>query len=438
MEIINTILYFIVTLGILVFVHELGHFLAAKMFGMRVDVFSLGFPPRAFGKKIGDTDYCISWIPIGGYVKIAGMIDESFDTEHLSRSPEPWEFRSKPIWQRMVVISAGVIMNIVLAIAIFWGINYVQGKSVLDTTEIGYVLPESPAAKIGLAAGDKIVRINNEPINDWDGVRSHIYLENIGEDLQFVINRGGREIVLSAPYTMLQGLNEGTFGVMPQHMEFVINTVDPGKPADAAGLKPNDVLLTIGGETITYDRKISEIVGSHAGKQLAVEWRRGDERMSGFVTPNDKGLIGISFGQRYSGPVKKTEYSLLEALPEGIRSMVNVVTLTFQGIGSIISGRTPFSSSVAGPIKIAQLASQTAELGIITYLTFMAFLSISLAILNILPIPALDGGHLVFLAVEGIIGRELPVRAKLIIQRAGFILLLGFMAFVIFNDIRNF
>lgn len=438
MEIINTILYFIVTLGILVFVHELGHFLAAKLFGMRVDVFSLGFPPRAFGKKIGDTDYCISWIPIGGYVKIAGMIDESFDTEYLARSPEPWEFRSKPIWQRMVVISAGVIMNILLAIAIFWGINYVQGRTVLDTTEIGYVLPQSPAAKIGLTAGDKILRINNEPIADWDAVRNHIYLENIGNDLQFVINRGGRELTLVAPYTLLQGLNEGTFGIMPQHMEFVINTVDPGKPADVAGLKPNDVLLTIGGEPITYDRKITEIVGSHAGKQLAIEWRRGTERMSGFVTPTDKGLIGISFGQRYNGPVKKTEYSLFEALPEGIKSMVNVVTLTFQGIGSIISGRTPFSSSVAGPIKIAQLASQTAELGAITYLTFMAFLSISLAILNILPIPALDGGHLVFLAVEGIIGRELPVRAKLIIQRAGFILLLGFMAFVILNDIRNF
>src|SRR4030042_6568318 len=137
MQFLETLFYFIVTLGVLVFVHERGHVLAAKLSGMRVDRFSLGFPPRAFGKKIGDTDYCVSWLPIGGYVKIAGMIDESFDTEYLSRPPEPWEFRAKPIWQRMFVISAGVIMNLLLAELIFWGINYTQGKIVRETTEIG-------------------------------------------------------------------------------------------------------------------------------------------------------------------------------------------------------------------------------------------------------------------------------------------------------------
>jgi regulator of sigma E protease len=438
MEIVNTAIYFLITLGILVFIHELGHFLAAKLFKMRVDVFSLGFPPRAFGKQVGETDYCVSWIPIGGYVKIAGMIDESFDTEYLNRDLQPWEFRAKPIWQRMIVISAGVIMNMLLAVAIFWGINYVQGKSVWNTTEIGYVMDESPAANAGLQGGDKILRINDKPIANWDEVRSHIYVENIGYDLRIVVLRAGTETTIRVPQNMLQDLNESSFGIAPAHSEVVINTVEPDKPADALGLKPGDVITSLDGQALRYDRKVNEIVRSHAEKPLAIEWRRGDSLKTGILTPTDKGMIGISFGLRYTGPVTKTQYTFFAAMTAGVNNIVNVVSLTVQGIASIVTGKMPFSQSVAGPIKIAQLASQTAELGIITYLNFMAFLSISLAILNILPIPALDGGHLVILAIEGVIGRELPPKPKMIIQRAGVVLLLSFMAFAIFNDIRNF
>ena len=189
MTILSTIFYFIITIGILVLVHEMGHFLAAKFFGMRVDTFSLGFPPRAFGKKIGETDYCISWIPIGGYVKIAGMIDESFDTEFLNKEPQPWEFRSKPIWQRMIVISAGVIMNLLLAIFIFWGIIFHQGKMIRPVTEIGYVAPNSPAAKSGLHIGDKIVSINNHPVKQWDEIESMLYIESVTHDLTIQVHR---------------------------------------------------------------------------------------------------------------------------------------------------------------------------------------------------------------------------------------------------------
>ena len=438
MEVLNTIFYFVVTLGVLVFVHELGHFLAAKLFGMRVDVFSLGFPPRAFGKQIGETDYCVSWIPIGGYVKIAGMIDESFDTEYINQEPQPHEYRSKPIWQRMVVISAGVIMNLVLAVFIFWGINYVQGKSVWNTTEVGYVKEGSPAASAGIRTGDKIARINGESIANWDDVRNHIYLENIGDDLTIFVQRDNKEVELKAPQASLQNLNEESFGIAPNYTEITIGTVTPGSPADKVGLKPMDVLLTMDNRRLGYDRSVNEIVKAHAGQPMSIEWRRDKTSMKGTVTPSDQGLIGISFNLSYTGPITKTEYSLFEALPQSFKSIGNVISLTVQGIGSIISGKTPFAQSVAGPVKIAQLASQTASLGILTYLSFMAFLSISLAILNILPIPALDGGHLVFLVIEGIIGRELPVKVKLIIQRAGFVLLLGFMAFALFNDIRNF
>ncbi|HJW28687.1 MAG TPA: site-2 protease family protein, partial [Saprospiraceae bacterium] len=178
MQVINMILYTGIALGVLVFIHELGHFLAAKLTGMRVDRFSLGFPPRAFGKKIGDTDYCISWLPLGGYVKIAGMIDESFDTDFLHRTPEPYEFRAKPIWARMIVISAGVIMNAVLAVCIFWGLNYTHGRLIEETTEIGYVVAGSPAERAGLMRGDKVLSVNKQQVTHWDEIQNLIYINN--------------------------------------------------------------------------------------------------------------------------------------------------------------------------------------------------------------------------------------------------------------------
>ena len=185
MQTLNMLMYTAITLGVLIFIHELGHFLAAKLTGMRVDRFSIGFPPRAFGKIVGETDYCISWIPIGGYVKIAGMIDESFDTDFLEHEPQPWEFRAKPLRYRMLVISAGVIMNVLLALAIFWAISYVNGKVTRETTEIGYVLPESPAAGAGLVAGDKILSINGKPVSDWEEIENLVYIENLGNDITF-------------------------------------------------------------------------------------------------------------------------------------------------------------------------------------------------------------------------------------------------------------
>src|SRR5690242_395748 len=160
MQVLNMFLYTGIVLGVLVFIHELGHFLAAKLTGMRVDRFSIGFPPRAFGRKIGETDYCISWIPLGGYVKIAGMVDESMDTDFADRPPEPWEFRSKPMAARMFVICAGVIMNVLLAVVIFWTIHYVRGSVIQETTGVGYVVAGSAAEKGGLLAGDSIYAVN--------------------------------------------------------------------------------------------------------------------------------------------------------------------------------------------------------------------------------------------------------------------------------------
>ena len=432
------VFYFILTLGVLVLVHELGHFLAAKLFKMRVERFSIGFPPRAFGKQIGETDYCISWIPIGGYVKIAGMIDESFDTEFLAKPPEPWEFRSKPIWQRIIVISAGVIMNILLAVMIFWAINYVQGSVVRETTTIGYVIDKSAAAQAGLQAGDQVLEINGKPVQNWDQVMSDLYIETMGNDVTVTVRRAGEQRQVFIPRSTIPEPNEAPFGIVPDQTQIVIGTVEPGKPADQLGLKPLDVLISMNGIPVRNTEKVRELVQASAGKPLSVVWKRGSEEMSGVTTPTSEGKIGISFGAQYTGPVKRIKYTLLEALPRGFNDITTVTGLFVRQIWQIITGKTAFSQSVGGPIKIAQMATQSAEMGVLTYLGFMALLSISLAVLNIIPFPALDGGHLMFLVYEGIFRREIPVKVKMGLQRAGFVLLLAFMAFVVYNDILHF
>jgi regulator of sigma E protease len=438
MAFVETVFYFIVTLGVLVFVHEFGHFLAAKLCGMRVERFSIGFPPRAFGKQIGETDYCISWIPIGGYVKISGMIDESFDTEHVDKEPQPWEFRSKPIWQRMIVISAGVIMNVLLAVVIFWGINYVQGKTIMNTTEVGSVAEGSPAARAGLMPGDRIMAINNTPVSHWDEILSRIYLDFSLDNLTFTVVRGGETVQRFVARQDIPDFDKAAFGFDPMNTEIVITEVQSGKPAAELGLQPRDVIFSLNGNRNLNSRSINQIIRAHAGVPLNIEWKRGDELMSGVITPGADSLIGIGFRPRYSGPVTKVDYTLLGAFPEGIKQIGGATALLFQHLGELVTGKRAFAQSVGGPIKIAQLATQTAEMGVITYLGFMALLSISLAVLNILPIPALDGGHLVFLIYEGIFRREIPVKVKLGLQKAGFAILLAFMVFVVYNDIVNF
>ena len=429
--------YTAITLGILIFIHELGHFLAAKLTGMRVDRFSIGFPPRAFGKVIGETDYCISWIPIGGYVKIAGMIDESFDTDFLSHEPQPWEFRARPMWARMVVISAGVIMNILLAIAIFWGINYAQGKYVKETTEIGYVVEGSPADKAGLLTGDQILSINGKSVSHWDEVQSLMYIQNLGDDISLKLRRGDLERMFSIPRKNIPELSQEQFGIYEAHASPKVEGVVAGMPAERIGLHTGDIITALDGRTVFSSYQVVHYVRKHAGDTIALSWKRSEEVFSGKAAVTAEGRIGINIG-RYNGPFKRIQYSIFEAFPEGITDVAQASVLFYKSITQVIAGKVSFKESFGGPIKIAQLATQSAEYGLISYLGFMALLSMSLAILNILPIPALDGGHLALLLYEKIFHREIPHKVKIAIQQAGFILLLVFMAFVIYNDISNF
>ncbi len=438
MQVLNMVFYAALTLGILVMIHELGHFLAAKLTGMRVDRFSIGFPPRAFGKKVGDTDYCVSWIPIGGYVKISGMIDESFDTEFLSREPQPWEFRAKSMSARMFVISAGVIMNILLAIGIFWGIHYSVGRDLKETNEIGYVIEGSAADKSGLRVGDKIIAVNGKQVAHWDEILSLMYIENLGNDVTLDLERNGEHKQLFIARKNIPPISDTSFGIVEAHTQADIEGIEPSMPADKLGMKAGDIIVALDSVFIVNDVQVVKIIHAHAGKSLSISWKHNGQTQNGIAMVTEAGRIGIKIATEYTGPYRHLDYSLFEALPEGLKDIEQATALFYRSIARLVAGKVSFKESFGGPIKIAQIATQSAEMGLASYLVFMGLLSISLAILNILPFPALDGGHLVMLIYEKVFRREIPHRVKLAIQQAGFVLLLAFMAFVIYNDIANF
>jgi regulator of sigma E protease len=451
MEFLSSVFYFIVTIGVLVFIHEFGHFAAARLFGIRADVFALGMGYRLFGynrvngfsfgrlatnvELNGHTDFRVAAFPIGGYVKIAGMIDESMDTEFLSKEPQPWEFRAKPIWQRMIVLSAGVAMNIFLAVAIFWGLIYYKGKVVHPVTEVGYVAANSPAQRAGFQRGDEILAVNNRPVVYWEDVEDEIFTENLGEDVTVKIRRNGQFLTLPVKGTAVPE-SPDSFGLLPAGLVPVVGDVERGKPAEGIGLAPKDTILSVNGERVSFS-SLSVVVRQNASKVILLAWKRGDTVLKADVTPTAEGKIGITLFPAYQGPADHLRYTLLEAFPTSIRDVVRTSGLFLGNLWQIVAGKVSFSKSVGGPVKIAQMANQAAEGGGSSFLTFMALLSISLALLNILPFPALDGGHLLFVTYEGIFRKEIPVKVKIALQQTGFFLLLAFMAVVLYNDISN-
>jgi regulator of sigma E protease len=434
-QIFSQIFYFVIIIGVLVLIHELGHFLAAKAFGMRVERFSIGFPPRAFGKQIGDTDYCVSWLPIGGYVKISGMIDESMDTEHLSLPPEPYEFRAKPVWQRIIVIVAGVVMNIILAVMIFWGLNLSQGMEHHRVTTIGYVQDSSLAAVHGLRPGDNILSINGEKMETWEGIREAIVYAQLKEDLRVEIMRDGERELLRVPQRTLQGMEAMDFGIAPEGAQTFIAGVEPGLPASRAGMEQGDIFLSINDKQIHTPGDVIATVSASPKRSIKIVWLRGEETMSAEVTPTDNGKIGVIPVASIPGPVDIVHYGVFEALGVGVTGLWRVTDLFLTNIYHIIIGEASFKQSIGGPVKIAEMAAQSAEAGLVSFLSLMALLSISLAIINIFPIPALDGGHLVFLIYEGLFRREVPNKIKIALQQVGMVMLLALMLFVIYNDI---
>jgi regulator of sigma E protease len=347
----TSILSLIVVLGVIIFVHELGHFLAAKLVGIRVEVFSLGFPPKMIGKKIGETEYILSWIPIGGYVKMAGMVDESLDNKPLTGAP--WEFMSKNFFQKALTISGGVLMNVLLAFFLYTGIAYFSG--------VGDIGP----AKIG--------------------------------------------------------------------------SVEEGFPADSAGILPGDVIVKIQGDTILGWKEMSDKIHAHPDAMLNIVWRRGDSLMSADVRTVSRevidsgktipiGLIGIS------PELEMRPVGIWEAITTGAQSTFFIAAATIIGLEMLIKGEAGLKDFV-GPVGIARYSGESARSGFAIFLGFIALISVNIGLLNILPFPALDGGHLVLIAIESVIRRPISTKIKLIIQQIGMALLLLLILIISYNDI---
>ena len=434
-ELTQTILIFIGALMILVFIHELGHFLAAKMFGMRVERFSVGFPPRIWGIQRGDTDYCIGATPLGGYVKISGMIDESMDTEHLAAEPQPWEYRSKPIWQRMVVIIAGVIFNMILAFFIYTGMFWSLGKLNLPIEKVaGIYVPEgSLLENVGFETDDKIVGVNGNYVDDFAELVS--ISELTSSNLSYQLVRDGMIIDLFIPSTFLDSLKEQPFLHEINIYPPIISSISMGSPAEDAGLQVGDRFVEVNGDPIDYWLELTHIIRNSEGIIEFVVEREG-QRLNMNILPNENRTIGIAPPSLTQVGATLTQLKFTESILEGWDKVAEQTMGIIGGFSKMFSGDISVRQNLGGPIAIASLTKQaTDQAGWIGFWEITALLSITLAIMNILPIPALDGGHLVFLIYEGIARREPTEKVKIAAQNIGFLLLVSLMVFVIFNDI---
>lgn len=420
---------------ILVFIHELGHFLAAKLFGMRVERFSIGFPPRVWGFQKGDTDYCIGATPLGGYVKISGMIDESMDTEHLQSEPEDWEYRSKPVWQRIITITAGVVFNMILAFFIYFGLTYSHGKAVLPIEETDgiYVSETSILNEIGFETGDKVVGVNGEEVVYFNDL---VTASNLTSDnLNYTVIRDGERVNVPVTPNYLDSLQTRGFLNETHMYPSEITSVPAGRPAAEAGLKAGDRIVSANGDTVLYWLQLVEIIqGAEGPINFGVQ--REDSLFYASITPDpDTKTIGIASPNVETIGAQRIEYGFFESIGEGYNQTIEQTVGIVQGFTRMITGDISVSQNLGGPIAIASITREATDTaGWIGFWNITALLSITLAIINILPIPALDGGHLVFLLYEGVTRREPSDKVKMVAQQIGFFLMIGLFIFVMFND----
>lgn len=435
-ELLSTVGIFVGALMILVFIHELGHFLAAKLFGMRVERFSVGFPPRIWGFKKGDTDYCIGATPLGGYVKITGMIDESMDNEFLDQEPQPWEYRSKPVWQRIVVITAGVIFNMILAFVIFSGMIMTKGKVVvpIDNIEGIYVTEQSILHEIGFRNNDKIVGVNGERVTYFNDLVSSSALTS--DNLNYQVIRNREEITIPVESSFLDSIQTRGFISGDLIIPGIFSQIEKGSPADEAGLEIGDKVVEMNGEKITtWLAFFNKVANNEQGAPIGFKVERASEILSFSITPNESNIIGVRGPQTYQFGTR-IEYGFFESIAAGWNETAEQTTGILQGFARMISGDISVRQNLGGPIAIANMTKQATDAsGWIGFWTITALLSITLAIMNILPIPALDGGHLVFLIYEGITRKEPSEKVRIVAQNIGFFILVTLMIFVVFNDV---
>jgi len=427
----TTIISFVIVLGILIFIHELGHFLVAKFSGVGVEKFSLGFGPKLVGFTVGETEYRISLLPLGGYVK---MVGESVG-EEISEADKLRSFAHKPVYIRAAIVAAGPIMNLVLA-AVLIPIIFMIGMNVpafLDKPSvIGYVVEGEPGQKAGLLPGDHIESIDGKKTPKWEDVLTVLAL-NPGKSIEIEVLRGSEKIEAMITPDTSSDTGAGTGGMYPP-MPAVVGEVSPGYPAAEAGLKSGDKILAVDGHNITHWAELEDLIHKSGGEKTFLIGR-GDQRLTLKITPkfNEEAkvfLVGIS--RKDEQAVRR--YGFTESIGKGLNTAVEMTTKLFVVLKGLVVGKYSLKT-LGGPIMIAQVAGKAAASGLSELLYLMAFLSLQLGIINLFPIPVLDGGHILFFGVEAAKGSPLSDRFMSIAQQIGVVLLIALMVLVTYNDL---
>lgn len=435
MDIVIKILQLLASLSLLVIIHEFGHFLFAKIFKCRVEKFYLFFDAWFSLLKFrkGDTEYGIGWIPLGGYVKISGMVDESMDTEQLKEAPKPWEYRSKPAWQRLLIIIGGVTMNIILAMLIYIGLTFAYGDKYVQTDAAnrdGFAF-STLAQEIGFRNGDKIISVDGEKIDNYMQIVPAILFSD-NRDVE--IERDGQRQVISVSSTNIEAiLKDPTFLML--RMPFVVSQLAPGMGAETAGVLAGDSLIALNGVPVIYYDQVQETLPQHASDTINASFIRAGEAITLPVVISQEGKMGANIAidiEKYY-PVSTRQYGFFEAIPAGISRGASSIDNYLKQLKTIFSPETGAYKEVGGFITMGRIFPS--EWNWYSFWSITALLSIMLAVLNILPIPALDGGHLVFILYEMITRRTPSQKVMEYAQMVGFVMVMALVLFANGNDI---
>ncbi len=433
-NVLHDIWWALIMIGIMILIHELGHYWAARFFDVKVDTFSFGFGPRLFGFKRGETDFRFSLILLGGYVKMVG--EQPGDEQ----SNDPRSFLSKPRWQRLIIVFAGPAMNIILAVAVLTGLFMVQFPKIPSTPspEIGYIVPNSAAAKAGLHEGDRIVQIGDTANPSWED----IYVKEVasaGHPLSvWIVRNGERELVTVTP--ILDPKTGAGFAGWGEQSDIEIAGVSHAdSPAAKAGLKSGDIMVSVDGQPIHSTPKVHDIINSNGGKPVDIVFSRNGTLMNAHLTPaisSDNGAKEWLIGVKLQPKVVLVSLPFPQALRESVRENAKNATFIYQFLRGVAERRMS-PKSLEGPLRIVQISGEEAREGAIPYLGLMAGLSLNLAVVNLLPIPILDGATIFMLLVEMFMRRDLSLRVKEAAFRLGFVFLMAVVAFVLYNDISK-
>lgn len=425
----GNIVAMIIMLGVLIVIHELGHFAAAKWFGVTVKTFSVGFGKKLFGFKRGDTEYQLSLIPLGGYVALLGEEGEDGDPD------DPGNFNNKSRWQRFVILIMGATLNIVLAYTLFSVVNMFQRAEPLwrsSTPVVGYVDPSSPAFVADMKTGDQVVSFNGERLKTWDEFQLKV-VTNPDQEVQLVVERDGRLVTLE-PRLIARGRDDAGFlGALPLE-QVRVAMVNAGSPADKAGLQVGDLVTALEGKPIVrgLDQFIPMIQKSEKPELEFTVNRNGTELALAIAPEGSTGSRSI--GVRVEVPYRYVKLGTGAAFVQGLDDMKRFTALTFDVLGKLLTGRLSLKS-ISGPVDIARISGEAARAGFISYLYIMALISLQLGIFNLLPIPMLDGGLITILGFEAIRRKDLSTQLKERITTVGFVLLVTLMVVVIISDI---